>query len=585
MNGRYRWQTYNTAKGALIAGAVVLTTLLITSGTYLAARYQNSAEITPGAHTTDQFITGWDYLPGTVADVGGLHVYHLGRTIVSKDGSEEQANSPVNLYGTRFDVSGDFEITATIQDNTGAASLQFYDQPPVIQDEFRVESKSVQVTVEGDRATVSHWNGYSGGSLSSQAPLSHKQSNFSSQSENTLTLIRRQETVEIRLNDTIITSLPENNLFGTGMLWLGVDAAVPGKGWTLSSLRTDGNIQAVNTQDMETVEKRQDSLQALARVQRPDFLMGAAVALGPLVADDAYARLVLGGNFGQITPENALKWQFVHPQPDVYDFREADALVALAQKNDMQIHGHTLVFGEANPLWVQRLPIASDADKAEVRRLMTDHITETMTHYKGKIGTWDVINEPLDDSGNGLRQHIWHQAMGEDYLTIALEAARRADPQAKLFINEYGLEEDGERWDTFLSLVTRLRSQGVPLDGVGLQAHVYEMDTDMIDPAVLRSHIRALEELGLVVRISEMDVDSGAGSEAQARQYAKVLDACLAEASCVSWGTWGVSDAYNMWQNDDQELQYGRDFLWDADYRPTVAVDRMSEVLRSGSSD
>jgi endo-1,4-beta-xylanase len=202
-----------------------------------------------------------------------------------------------------------------------------------------------------------------------------------------------------------------------------------------------------------------------------------------------------------------------------------------------------------------------------------------MSHYRGKIGSWDVVNEPIGEDDTTLHQHIWYQAMGEDYIKIAFAAAREADPQAKLFINEYGLEQEGERWNKFLSLVTRLKADGAPIDGVGLQAHVYDIENDAIDPDTLRAHIRSLAQLGLIVRISEMDVDSRGGTEVQAQQYAGVLDTCLTEVACVSWTTWGVSDAYNMWQDDERKLQRGQDLLWNVEYQPTKAVSRLTATL------
>ena len=579
MSGRYRLQTF-TARGAVITGVALLTTVLIIGGAYMTVRGQNSANIIPIMKSANQFSAGWNYMPGTSASTKGLYVRQLGRTIVNQDGSGGQPNPPVNLYGSYFRVLGDFEILMTMRDISGAAVVQFYDRPPIIQDEFRVESKSVRITAHGNQVSVTRWNGYNGEPLSSQGPVAGEQRTLAERSVNKLTFVRHKGRVDVRLNDVHITSFDESGLFDSGTLWVGADAMSPGASWTLADLKINGDIRAENAQSKEAITKQQDGLQQLAQARRPDFTIGSAVALGPLVADDTYAELVFGGNFGQLTTENALKWQFIHPQPDIYDFQEADAMVALAQKNGMRVHGHTLVFGEANPQWVQRLPVATDVDKEQVRRVMKEHVTKTISHFRGKIGSWDVVNEPLNEDGTGLRQHIWYQAMGEDYIKTALMAAQEADPHAKLYINEYGLEEDGERWDTFLSLVKRLKSQGAPLDGVGLQAHVYDMETDAIDPTVLRAHIRALADLGLSVRISEMDVDASAGAEVQARQYADVLATCFAEASCVSWSTWGVTDVYNMWQSDDRKLQYGQDFLWDSQYHPKLAIDRMSTALR-----
>ncbi|MNH11682.1 Endo-1,4-beta-xylanase Z precursor [compost metagenome] len=255
----------------------------------------------------------------------------------------------------------------------------------------------------------------------------------------------------------------------------------------------------------------------------------------------------------------------------------------IARKNKLLVHGHTLVFGEANPTWVKELRGSTPADKDRVERVMIDHIRQTVSHFKGKIASWDVINEPLADYDTpagvgGLRKHIWYEAMGEKYIASALAAARQADPQAKLYINEFGLEGDGDRWATFLALVKKLKSQNVPIDGVGFQAHVYDAD-DEIDPVVLRSHIRELAELGLVSRISEMDVHSEGGIAAQAKQYAAVFDVCFSEPSCVSWSTWGVTDRYNLWQDENGRLQQGRDFLWDEQYQPTAGLSAIREMI------
>ena len=213
---------------------------------------------------------------------------------------------------------------------------------------------------------------------------------------------------------------------------------------------------------------------------------------------------------------------------------------------------------------------------------MVDHITQTVGHFKGRVASWDVINEPLADFGvagsSGLRNHTWLKASGENYIASAFMAAREADPRAKLYINEYGLESNGERWDTFLALVKKLKVQGVPIDGVGFQGHVYDSG-DIINPVTLRSHIRELAELGLTSRISEMDVYSDDGTEVQAKQYADVFNVCFTEPSCVSWSTWGVTDRYNFWQDESGRLQHGRDFLWDEKYRPTAAVSAIQSMI------
>jgi endo-1,4-beta-xylanase len=210
---------------------------------------------------------------------------------------------------------------------------------------------------------------------------------------------------------------------------------------------------------------------------------------------------------------------------------------------------------------------------------MTDHITKTVEHFKARVSSWDVVNEPIDeDDPTTLRSHIWFKAMGESYITTAFETAHTADPTAKLYINDYGLEADGERWDTMLALVGKLKATGVPIDGVGFQAHVYEQ-ADTIDPVVLRRHIQQLASLGLTARISEMDVYSDDGPDIQAKQYSDVFATCFSEPTCTSWTTWGVTDRYNLYLGDNERIAIGQDYLWDKNYQPTLAVTQIKQVL------
>lgn len=528
---------------------------------------------------------GWNYMPGVSPQSDGLHVSYLGREIVQKDGSGGQKNPPVNIYGTHLQTSGNFTLYATLKDIEGGAVIRLYDSPPIIQDEFRVETGSLELKLKNNIATVSVWNDYVNEKLSEQEPVEKTSYAISPLDTATITLSRQNGRVIIDLNGKRLAVLPESALL-KDRVWFGLSSENPNDSWVLTQLEAEASADtlAVNTQDIRVYDKSNDALQIAASKTRPGFIVGAATALGPAVEDSSYGAIVFGGHFGQITTENALKWQFIHPQPDMYDFREADALVDLARKNNLSVHGHTLVFGEANPAWVRKLPMSTTSEKNYIRKVMTNHITRTVNHFKDRVVSWDVVNEPLADfdtaSGTGgLRKNIWYEALGENYITNAFVAARKADPQAKLYINEFGLEVDGARWETFLALIKKLKSQGAPIDGVGFQAHVYDSD-DVINTATLRSHIRELAALGVQSRISEMDVHSDDGTVAQAKQYADVFNMCVTEPSCVSWSTWGVTDRYNLWQDENGRLQDGRDFLWDEKSRPTPAVSAIRDTLQ-----
>lgn len=534
----------------------------------------------------DVLASGWQYHPGVESRADGLHVTYLGSSIVQQDGAEGQDDPAFNSYGTYLHADGDFEITAAIRDIHGSASLRLYEALPIIQDEFRVEPKSIEMKIKNNKLIVSQWAGYVNQDLYSQTPTKSYEYDMTTKSENTLTVRRQGGQTILLLNGQYVADASKYVVAGSD-LWFGLSTDSPGGSWTLARLSAKGlpgsDVRLVNTQRTAPVKKDAQGLQMLANRERSGFLIGAAMALSPLVNDPQYASAALGGNFGSMTTENALKWQFIHPQRDVYDFRDADAIVDVAKKNGLAVHGHTLVFGEANPTWVQDMPIATTSNKADIKQTMLDHIAKTVGHFKGRIASWDVVNEPFADmdgdlASDSFREHIWFRAMGKEYIQAALRAAHAADPGAKLYINDFGLEEDGERWSAMLALVTDLKSQGVPIDGVGFEAHVYETG-DEIDPSVLRSHIKALAAIGLSSRISEMDVNSDNGTTAQAEQYADVFGVCLSEPTCVSWSTWGVTDRYDMSQSDTNRLQYGQDLLWDTSVSPTPALEHIKQVL------
>ncbi|WSQ96575.1 endo-1,4-beta-xylanase (plasmid) [Streptomyces globisporus] len=222
------------------------------------------------------------------------------------------------------------------------------------------------------------------------------------------------------------------------------------------------------------------------------------------------------------------------------------------------------------------------------------HIATVAGHFKGKVAGWDVVNEPMSDDEKsytngdlGLRseQSPWFEAMGEEYIDEAFRAAHRADPQAQLFLNEYGIEEEGERWDALYDLIKRLKERGVPIDGVGFQNHEYTPG-DRTAPETFRSHVRDLAELGVQARVSEMDVpiveDEKDGRETQADEMAGKLRVCLEEPNCTSFSTWGFTDRYGS--SADTKIYPPRtaDSLpWDTNLRPKRAYERLLEALRA----
>ncbi|MBM4091438.1 MAG: endo-1,4-beta-xylanase [Planctomycetes bacterium] len=232
------------------------------------------------------------------------------------------------------------------------------------------------------------------------------------------------------------------------------------------------------------------------------FLIGMA---GDLPGNYSEQELgLVAEHFNIVTPENCMKPGPIHPSEDTWRFERPDALVAWCADNNLAIYGHTLVWHAQTNDWFFR-----DGDKATVTRRMKDHISTLVGRYKGKIQGWDVVNEAINDGGNAdtgrtenLRNSSWLQAMGPEYLTLAFKFAHEADPDARLYYNDYGIEV-GPKHASSLVLLKRLIQDGAPIHGVGIQGH---WSTAAIPFAALDEAIGAYGALGLKVSITELDV-------------------------------------------------------------------------------
>lgn len=183
------------------------------------------------------------------------------------------------------------------------------------------------------------------------------------------------------------------------------------------------------------------------------------------------------------------------------------------------------------------------------------------------------------NGGTGLDQNIWFMAMGKRYIDLAFTTARQADPAATLYLNDYGSERDGQHWDALLALIKRLKQRGVPIDGVGFEAHIYT-DGDYLDAKQLKRHMEILAGLGLLTRISEIDVTQD-DSQQQINQYVTALDICLRAPHCTSYTTWGITDKYGSTTRSDRyPLVYGTSLRWDKDFNSKPAYAAPQTRLR-----
>ena len=271
------------------------------------------------------------------------------------------------------------------------------------------------------------------------------------------------------------------------------------------------------------------------------LLVGSAVDTTVLAADAAY-RSVLAREFSSLTPENVMKWQLVEPRRGQLDFGAAERLVQFARRNGQLVRGHTLVWHNQLPSWLSQGSFSS----AELADLLHQHIQQEASHFRGQIYAWDVVNEPFNDDGS-WRNSIWFQAMGPEYVAQALSWAHEADPQARLYINDYNLEPIGPKSDAMYTLVQDLIARGVPVDGVGFQGH---LSIQFGFPSSLDQNLERFTQLGVDVAITEADVrmQLPADSDKLAKQadyFAQMLQACLAVPQCVSYTVWGFTDAHS----------------------------------------
>ena len=343
---------------------------------------------------------------------------------------------------------------------------------------------------------------------------------------------------------------------------------------------------------------------SLKNIYLSDFLVGSAINADQITGKDSRGDAVIESQFDTISPENALKWENIHPRPGVYDFDIPDQYVAFGEKHHMHVVGHVLVWHSQTPAWVFHDGKGNLVDRETLLKRLHDHIQTVVGRYKGRIQSWDVVNEALNEDGT-MRQSLWMKIIGEDYIVKAFQWAHEADPQAQLIYNDYSLENEAKR-NGALALIAKLKAQGVPVTTVGLQGH-----DSLTWPSgeAEDTTITAFAKLGVKVAITELDIDVLPSATSQqtadislnvaqdpklnpyfvglpisvqqelAKRYADLFAVYLKHRDVVTRVTfWGVTDG-DSWRNDwPIKGRTNYPLLFDRNGQPKPAFDAVIRV-------
>jgi len=299
-------------------------------------------------------------------------------------------------------------------------------------------------------------------------------------------------------------------------------------------------------------------------------------------------------HFNSVTAENAMKWGELARELGSYDFTAADALVDFAEAHALRLRGHTLVWGPSpDQGYPADLPAkireAEDPEAFTLDAIRT-HVSTVVGRYAGRVESWDVVNEPLAMVGSGFDPNIFYEVTGTSYIAEAFHAARETDPDARLFLNEYFQSYGGPKARAFVDLLAGLLEQGVPIDGAGIQGHVYVAAPR---PWMLKSFLTKLADLGLQIEFTELDILKLAMlgrlqrgldlHEAQADVYRDITEACVETPACRGITVWGIDDGHTWFDQISPFNLFAPNepLLLDRSREPKPAYDAVRRAIAS----
>lgn len=297
-------------------------------------------------------------------------------------------------------------------------------------------------------------------------------------------------------------------------------------------------------------------------------------------------------NFNILVSENEMKFAQIQPTQGNFSFTKSDQLVNYAVANRILLRGHTLCWYSRNPAWIEAGLTNGIANgtftRTSLMSILKNHITTIVTRYRGKIQHWDVVNEAFNDDGT-LRTSIWQQVIGNDYIDSAFVWANRADPSAKLYLNDYSVEYYGSaKSNALFNFVKGMKNRNIPIHGVGFQCHFF---VNNILYNKIDQNIKAYASIGVEAIITELDIrikktdyetDSVTQLARQAENYRQMIRLCINNSNCKTIVTWGFTDLYSWIPNYTSNV-YDYSLIFDRSYNPKPAYSSILSELYSGS--
>lgn len=366
----------------------------------------------------------------------------------------------------------------------------------------------------------------------------------------------------------------------------------------IAALVLAAGVASPATADKPAPDPASQSLRDLA--QRSGLAMGTAV--NEALLGDARYREIAASEFSTVTSENAMKWETLEPVRGQYNWAPAEQFMAFAAENGQSVRGHVLVWHNQLPGWLTQGVADGSISDTELRTILQNHITTVVNHFKGRIWQWDVVNEaatdPWDSQGGKIGyKGFWYEHLGEQYVADAFRWARAADKSALLFYNDYNIEAFGDRGpldktEFVYQMVKALRAQGVPVDGVGSQAHLSTRYGNY-SAFQVSDALERFAALGVATALTEVDVRNLMPAaqtgdslnpllQAQAYNYTALLQGCLSSRHCLSYTVWGFDDGHswtNTWDFGSGPGGEAMAAIYTADYQPKPAYRALQAAL------